>query len=70
MHARSHDRLLAAAALAVVATLAGAQSTIARTPHRVAQVGEVVARGREVARDVARRGPVAGHDDGRRERDQ
>jgi glyoxylase-like metal-dependent hydrolase (beta-lactamase superfamily II) len=37
MHARSHDRLLAAAALAVVATLAGAQSTIALTPERVSE---------------------------------
>jgi len=35
MHARSHVRLLAAAALAVAATLAGAQATIALTPERV-----------------------------------
>jgi glyoxylase-like metal-dependent hydrolase (beta-lactamase superfamily II) len=35
MHRRSHVRLLAAAALAVATTLAGAQATIALTPERV-----------------------------------
>jgi glyoxylase-like metal-dependent hydrolase (beta-lactamase superfamily II) len=35
MHARSHVRLLAAAALAVATSLAGAQATIALTPERV-----------------------------------